>query len=208
MFPIHSVRFAGLLAAACLLLTACGDNPVTPPQATPAIVATPDPRLATPVTVLADEPLQGAIPEIPSIFIVPSRQPKVALATFLKTTVEQLDYVNPGLPDPVVPGTLVAIPLTYRPAGETLAEVAQKTGVPEATLRAANPKLAEGEALEGKILAMPAIYIVPADTLLSSTVDTLQTSQDALLSANPELSDQEEIRQGTVLVVPPESEQR
>ncbi len=211
MFPNHSVRFAYLLIPVLLLLGACGQNTPTAQNATPtqAVVATPDPRLATPVTALVDEPLQGTIAEIPNILIVPSRQSKAALATFFKTTPKQLDYVNPGLPDPVAPGTLVVIPPTYRVAGETLAEVAQQTGLSEALLRAANPRLAAGEELTtGMVLAVPALYIVPADTLLSSTADLLSTSQEALLSANPELANQSAVSAGTVLVVPPESEQR
>lgn len=211
MFPVHSKWLVVILIVLIPPLAACQDSPggnPTPAPTSPPVQATVNPDLATPQTTLADEPLQGDIPEIPSIFIVSSRQSKLALAAFLKTTSEQLDYVNPGLPDPLAPGTLVVIPPAYRPNGETLADVSKKTGIPEEILRAANPKLGDSESLEGKILAMPALYVVPADTLLSSTADTLQTSQDALLSANPELSTQEGIRQGTVLVVPPESEQR
>ena len=58
------------------------------------------------------------------------------------------------------------------------------------------------------MLAVPVLYIVPEDTLLSSTAQTLETSDEALLSANPQLAGQEEITAGTLLVVPPGKESR
>ena len=58
------------------------------------------------------------------------------------------------------------------------------------------------------MLAVPALYIVPEDTLLSSTAQTLATSDEALLSANPQLAGQEELTAGTLLVVPPGKESR
>ena len=207
MFPLHVSYLSLLVGVSLFLLVGCGNNPTNQSQPTEPAVATPDLALATPQAVLAEGPL-GAIAEIPNVLIVSSRQSKVALAAFIKTTPEQLDWVNPGLPDPIVPGTLIVIPPIYRSSGETLSAVAQKTGLPEEVLRAANPKLGNEETVAaGKLLAMPALYIVPADTLLSSTVQTLETSNEALLSANPGLANSEEIRAGTVLVVPPESGQ-
>jgi len=203
MSPLHRLYRSLVLI---VLLAACGNGATREPAQ--IAIATPDPLLATPQPVLAEGPLQGQIPEIPNIFIVPSRQSKPALAAFLKTTPEQLDWVNPGLADPIAPGTLVLIPAVYRTSGETLSEVSQKTGLSEDLLRAANPNLKAGETLEGKVLAVPALYIVPADTLLTSTAATLATSSEALLSANPELAAREEIVAGTVLVVLPKSEAR
>lgn len=206
MSPLHR---SYLSFALILLLAACGNGATSAPTPAQTAIATPDPLLATPQPVLADGPLQGQIPEIPNIFIVPARQSKPALAAFLKTTPEQLDWVNPGLADPIAPGTLVVIPPIYRMAGETLSEVSQKTGLSEELLRAANPKFVEGETSStGTDLAVPALYIVPQDTLLSSMAVTLATSSEALLSANPELADHDEIMAGTILVVPPESEER
>jgi len=209
MSPLHRLYLAFVLVALHLLLAACGDGTTSEPPPAQTAIATPDPLLATPHPMLAEEPLQGQIPEIPNIFIVPARQSKPALAAFLKTTPDQLDWVNPGLADSIDPGTLVVIPPIYRMAGETLSEVAQKTGLSEDLLRAANPKFIEGATpITGTVLAVPALYIVPADTLLSSTAATLATSSAALLSANPELANRDEILAGTVLVVPPESEDR
>ena len=104
--------------AGCLWWTTPEPQPApTPePQSTPAptAAATPSPLLATPQVTSAEEPLQGKIPDIPNVFVVGARQSKAALAAFLKTTPDQLDWVNPGLPDPVAPGTLVVIPPVYR----------------------------------------------------------------------------------------------
>jgi len=206
MFPRHMGDLSFLFALFLFLMVACGDQSNNQLQPTEPAVAPPDPMLATPQAVLAEGPL-GSIPDIPTILIVSSRQSKAALAAFIKTTPEQLDWVNPGLPDPIVPGTLIVIPPIYRSPGETLAAVAQKTGLPEEVLRAANPRLGNEEIVAaGKVLAMPALYIVPADTLLSSTAQTLETSNEALLSANPALANRDEIRAGTVLIVPPESD--
>ena len=185
------------------LLVACGGNATTQPQPVAPAVATPDPLQATPQSVLAQEPLQGQIPDIPTVFIVTARQSKALLATFLKTTPDQLDWVNPDLPDPVTPGTLIVIPPIYRTSGETLSAIAQKTGMPEKELRAANPKIGATETLtKGIVLAVPPIYVVPEDTLVSTAAAMLQTSDDVLLSANPQLREQDKILAGTVLVVP------
>jgi LysM repeat protein len=195
-----------ILVLCLALLAGCEAQPMPTPiaEAIPT-VSPPEPILATPQLTLAEEPLKGVIPDIPDVFVVPHRQPKRALAAYLKTTPEQLDWVNPGLPDPVLPGTLIVIPPIYRTVqGETLADVAQKTGLPEEVLLTANPGRGTQEALaDGTILAVPRLAIVPADTLLSATADVLQVDMEALLSANPELAGQEQIRAGSVLVVPP-----
>ena len=189
------LAFIGALAACGVTTPEPQPAPTPEPQSTPAptAAATSSPLLATPQVASAEEPLQGKIPDIPNVFVVGARQSKAALAAFLKTTPDQLDWVNPGLPDPVAPGTLVVIPPIYRASGETLSDVSQKTGLPEDLLRAANPQLGGETVLpEGTMLAVPALYIVPEDTLLSSTAQTLATSDEALLSANPQLAGQEE----------------
>ena len=135
--------------------------------------------------------------------------PRQPWPAFLKTTPDQLDGVNPGLPDPVAPGTLVVIPPVYRASGETLSDISKKTGLAEDLLRAANPQLGGKTILpEGTVLAVPALYVVTEDTLLSSAAQRLATSDQALLSANPQLAGQKAITAGTLLVVPPGKESR
>ena len=208
MFSRHPCHYFLYFSMLMLFLGACSSNTDDQPTPTVPVVATPDLALATPQAVVVEGPL-GSIPDIPSVLIVSSRQSKTALAAFLKTTPEQLDWVNPRLPDPVSPGTLIVIPSIYRSEGEPLAAIAQKTGLAEEMLRAANPKLGATDTVSaGTVLAMPVLYIVPADTLLSSAVQTLETSKEALLSATPKLANSEEIRAGTVLVVPLESGQQ
>jgi phage tail protein X len=194
----------GLLLIACTF-AACnrsGSPGATPPAET---VAPPLPGIEAPPLVSAEGPLQGGTVEIPEIWIVPSLQSKQALAAFLKTTVEQLDWVNPGLEDRVPPGTLIAIPASYRvSAGETLSAISAATGLAEDLLRAANPKLAaDGLLPAGTILSMPAVVVMPEATLLGAAAESLNVSQGALLSANPELAGTEAIVAGTVLVLPP-----
>lgn len=71
--------------------------------------APPDPAIEPPPAIV-EQPLQGAIAAIPEVWLVPSRQSKEELAAYLMTDVAQLDWVNPGLPAEVPPGTLVVIP--------------------------------------------------------------------------------------------------
>ena len=210
-FVVILLVFAALLAACGMTTPEPQSAPTPEQQVTPAPIAatTSSPLLATPQEASAEEPLQGKIPDIPNVFVVATRQSKATLAAFLRTTPQQLDWVNPGLPDPVAPGTLVVIPPIYRGSGETLSDISQKTGLPEDLLRAANPQLGgEPVMAEGTMLAVPVLYIVPEDTLLSSTAQTLETSDEALLSANPQLAGQEELTAGTLLVVPPGKESR
>ena len=169
-------------------------------------VATPDPGIDPPPLPGAEGPLQGSIVEIPEIWIVPSQASKEDLAAYLKTTVEQLDWVNPGLAQRVAPGTLIAIPASYRiSAGESLSAVAAITGLPEDLLHTANPNLsAVGPLPIGTVLSVPPIIIMPEATSLSATATSLNLSGAALLTTNPELAGNETIDAGTVLVLPPE----
>ena len=210
MLLIHRAGHVVIAAALAAVLAACGGKtPEQQPKPTPTSAATASPLLATPQKAAAEEPLQGQIPDVPNVFIVGARQSKAALASFLKTTPDQLDGVNPGLPDPVTPGTLVVIPPVYRASGETLSDISKKTGLAEDMLRAANPQLGGKTVLpEGTVLAVPALYIVTEDTLLSSAAQRLATSDQALLSANPQLAGQKAITAGMLLVVPPGKESR
>ena len=207
--PLHRAYLSLILVAFIAVLAACGvTTPEQQPKPTPTSAATASPLLATPQKV-AKEPLQGWIPDVPNVFVVGARQSKAALASFLKTTSDQLDGVNPGLPDPVAPGTLVVIPPVYRASGETLSDISKKTGLAEDLLRAVNPQLGGKTILpEGTVLAVPVLYVVMEDTLLSSAAQRLATSDQALLSANPQLAGQKAITAGTLLVVPPGKESR
>lgn len=143
--------------------------------------------------------------EIPEIWVVPSRQSKQALAAYLKTTVEQLDWVNPGLEDIVTPGALIAIPASYRAsAGESLSAIAFLTGLPEDLLRTANPKLSATASLpEGTVLAMPSLVIVAETTSVEQAAAWFNLSGETLLSANQSLVGAETVDAGTILVLPP-----
>ena len=168
-------------------------------------IATPDPAIPQLPAMTAEGPLSGSPVEIPAIWIVPSSQSKESLAEYFRTTVEQLDWANPGLDDFVVAGTLVAIPPAYRlSSAESLSAIASATGVSEDLIRAANPVLAaSGVLTEGTVLAMPAIVIMSDTTTLGAMAASLNLSDQALLSANPELAGKDTIDAGTVLVVPP-----
>lgn len=186
-------------------------------QATPVgALAT---RLPTPQPALLEEPLQGRLADIPEVWIATSRQSKRALVNYLYAPqspeaadklLEQLEWVNPNLTDPILPDTLVAIPPVYRVSqGETLSAIAQTMGYSAELMRAANPDLSAEEAIDqGTVVALPRLYVVTQDTLLSATADRLQTSDEALISANPALAEQPEIRAGAVLVVPPQQEEQ
>lgn len=195
-----------VLGSIVLLYAACGEGQpaqltqvqANPPPSRPALV------LATPHFTQVEEPLAGLIPDIPDVYVVPYRQSQQALAQTLKTTVDQLTWTNPGLPNPVGPQTLVVIPTVYRTSqGERLSDISAKTGMPETLLRAANPKINATTALsETTLVALPRLFIAPNDTLLEAAADALGTDAEALLSANPTLAGQSEIGSGIPLVVP------
>lgn len=194
----------------------------TPAQQAPAtttvrLETTPAYVIATPPFTADEAPLQAAELVIPEVWIVSSRQSKRALAEYLyhpesqedlQRIIQQLDWVNPGLPDTLLPGTMVVIPPTYLVTqAEPLAAIAEVMGIPEDTVVAANPGLDPDTPLsEGTVVILPALYIIPQDTLLSSAANSLDTSSEALISANPGLVGTEEIRAGTVLIVPPRRE--
>ena len=118
----------------------------------------------------------------------------------------QLDRVNPGLPDPVPPGTLVAIPFDYlMTEAKPLAGIAAETGLSKEMLFAYNPTLHNAEnLLQGTRLLMPRLLIVSDETEFSATVEKLAVNQGALMQANPNLVGTEKLLSGTVLILPPE----
>lgn len=186
--------------------TAATQAPVQTPAAPAATaVATPDPAIPQAPPITAEGPLSGGAPDIPEIWIVPSSVSKTSLAEFLKTTVDQLDWANPGLSDLVVPGTLVVIPPVYHLSStESIATIADATGLSPDAIQAANPKLAATSVLtEGTVLALPAVVVMPDNSTLTSAAAALNLSVDDLLSANPELAGHNTVDAGTVLVVPP-----
>lgn len=204
-----SLLLVSCTISACARFGSFGAAPAASPTATltPGPVATPLLVLATPLPVGTEMPLQAAEVAAPETWIVPALQPKQMLAAYLKTTVEQLDWVNPGLVDPVAPGTLIAIPPSYRvSSGESLSSIATNTGLPADMLQAANPKLsATGELSPGTVLAVPPIIVMQEAVSLEAAAASLDASGAALLSANPDLANSGAIQAGTVLILPPES---
>lgn len=190
-----------------LLCIGCRGNP-SDSIANATAVPTRDPAFATPALTLSEDPLASQITSVPSVHIITARQSKSTLATFLKTTSEQLDWVNPGLPDLIPAGRLVVIPPVYRTNGETLNDVSEKTGLPIETLLSYNPNRdVDTELAEGELLTVPPLYIVPEETLVTVAAEALGTDKQALLSANPELADEPIIATGTILVVPLSNEE-
>lgn len=74
-----------------------------------AIVMPPDPALEPP-TELVEQPLNGFEQGAPEVWLVPSLQSKLDLAAHIGVGLAQLDWVNPGLSEPVLPGTLIVVP--------------------------------------------------------------------------------------------------
>ena len=92
----------------------------------------------------------------------------------------QLERVNPGLPDPIPSGTLVAIPFDYF-VTETkpFAGIAVETGLSKEVLFAYNPALRSQENLaQGTRLIMPRLY-VPGETRLSAAAERLVVKREA-----------------------------
>jgi LysM repeat protein len=128
-----------------------------------------------PMPPAPEGPLESALVSVPEAIIVSGRQSLDDLATYYKTTPEQLRWTNPDLTDPVEPGTLVIIPAVYRTAeGETLSTVSEATGIPEQLLSAANPSITTEETLAADIvLVVPTLYIVEDEVSVNGAAEQL-----------------------------------
>jgi LysM repeat protein len=191
-------------------LTGCGGSQATsppPPTVPPKAVVTTNPLVPTPQAALAQEPFQGA-PKYPDVYLLTAAQRKSDLASFLYTTVRDLDRVNPGVPDPIPSGTLVAIPYDYLVTQpKPFASIAAETGLSKEVLFTYNPVLRNTENLaQGTRLVMPRLLIVSDVTQLSAAVERLAVSRVALMQANPNLAGTEKLLSGTVLILPPEDQ--
>jgi len=177
---------------------------VNPPTTSEPIVVIHDAGLAPPPLVQSEEPLASLSPTVPDVFVVFREQSVSELATYLKTTPEQLLARNPSVTDPVALGALIVIPPLYEVTqAATLSSVAAATGFQETQLLAANPALHESTVLTaGTVLAMPQLLIVYEEKPLRALAGAVNTSADLMLSANPDLSEDETVLAGTVLVVP------
>lgn len=106
--------------------------------------------------------------DVPEVLVTGARQSRANLAAYLKTTVENLARVNPRLPDPVPPGTLVVIPLDLVVSGGTLYSVAVETGLTVEAISAVNPDIPLNEPLAaGHVLVMPTLIIAQETVQLS-----------------------------------------
>ncbi len=59
---------------------------------------------------MVEQPLNGYKQGAPEVWLVPSLQSKLDLAAHIGVDLAQLDWVNPGLSEPVLPGTLIVVP--------------------------------------------------------------------------------------------------
>lgn len=74
-----------------------------------ATVMPPDPALEPPAD-LVEQPLSGPKQDAPEVWLVPSLQSKQDLAAHIGVELAQLEWVNPGLSEPILPGTLIVVP--------------------------------------------------------------------------------------------------
>lgn len=205
--------FLSLLFLLMAGLAACGSGSVpTPAPASLAAPSTqsadlpapPDPAIPAPPATADEELLTGPGQGQPDVYVPLSPISKAELAAFLKTTPAQLDRLNPGLPDPIPADTLLTVPLDYRTGeGESLASVAEQTGVDETILRWANPSVDPQTVLPAETrLLMPRLFVVYQPTGLGEIAAVLQSSPERVLAFNPEWAGRDPIPAGTVLVVP------
>lgn len=210
-FCLYPLLFLLLIIA----LAGCEAAPVPTPapaaasQAAPStqsadLPAPPDPAIPTPGDTPAEELLTGPGQGPPDVYVAPVETTMRVLAAFLRTSVAQLERLNPDLPDPVAGNTLVTVPLDYITAeGETLADVAEATGLDEQIVRRANPKLGEQDILDAETrLLMPRLYIVYEATSLETIAEDIGVAPGTLLSFNPEWSGIDPLPADAVLVVP------
>lgn len=194
-------------------LAACGSGSVpTPAPASLAAPSTqfaelpapPDPALPAPPATADEELLTGPGEGQPDVYVPLAPIAKAELAAFLKTTPAQLNRLNPGLPDPIPGDALLTVPLDYLTGeGESLASVAEQTGLAETILRWANPEIDSQAALPPETrLLMPRLFVVYQPTGLGEIAALLQSSPERVLAFNPEWAGIDPIAAETVLIVP------
>lgn len=185
--------------------TAAQPGPASPTAAaTLEVPAAPDPSIPTPALTQSEELLTGPGEGPPDVFVVREETPVEELAAFLRTTPAQIVRVNPDLPDPVQADTLLTVPLDYVTGeGESLASVAEDTGLPEQILAWANPDEAVLSELSVETrLLMPRLYIVYSETPLTAIAEELGMQPTTLLRFNPTFQETSIVQPGEVLVVP------
>jgi LysM repeat protein len=164
----------------------------------------PNDQLEPPPTPDDETPLQSILDNVPQTIVVQQTLPKSKLAASLHTTVEQLQYANPDLEDPVLAGKLIVVPSGYRVIGEeTLAEIAASTGIAEAELRKSNELDGGNTPLAaGTTIQFPPQYVVQKDIALADLAALLGVSPEQLSAANPYLSQSDTVAANTLIVLP------
>lgn len=208
-FRMHLLFFLLLIVALAGCRSAAVPTPApasqsAPPTQSANLPAPPDPAIPTPPDTPNEELLTGPGEGAPDVYVPLTPVAKTELAAFLKTTPAQLDRLNPGLPDPIPADTLLTVPLDYITGeGETLASVAEATGLDESLLRRANRSVDPQASLPADTrLLMPRLFVVYQPTPLAEIAEILQVAPDTLRSFNPELAGVETVAAGSVLVVP------
>lgn len=200
-----------LLVGYSLLLAACGGNQetLTPTTAAtvPVVVATAAPaviELELPPTPDDETPLQSILSNVPPAIVVKRTLLQSELAASLHTTVEQLQYANPDLTDPVLEGKLIVVPSGYRVLGkETLAEIAAITGIAEAELRKSNGLGSDNTPLAaGTTIQFPSQYVVQKDIALADLAALLGVASEQLSATNPYLLQDDIVAANTLIVLP------
>lgn len=206
-FRLHLPFFLLLIVA----LAGCGaaSVPTPAPESAPStqsaeLPAPPDPAIPTPPDTADEELLTGPGEGEPDVYVPLTSVAKTELAAFLKTTPAQLDRLNPGLPDIVPADTLLTVPLDYITGeGETLASVAEATGLDESIVRLANRSVDPQASLPADTrLLMPRLFVVYQPTPFVEIARTLQVAPETLRSFNPQRAGVETVAAGSVLVVP------
>ena len=130
---------------------------------------------------------------------------------------------NPQLVDPgrIVPGQWICIPsappgcpggrlVVVRP-GDSLSAIGQRHGVPVEAMIAANPQLADPDRIvPGQIVCVPrapsscagSLYVVEPGDTLQAIAGRFGVTLEALVAANPQITNPDRIRPGEVVCVP------
>jgi spore coat assembly protein SafA len=103
----------------------------------------------------------------------------------------------------------MAATYTVRP-GDTLSDIAERFGVSLDALIAANPQISDPDRIfPGQVINIPGhvpppgmTYVVQAGDTLSDIAQRFGVSLDALIAANPQISDPDRIFPGEVITIP------
>ena len=169
-------------------------------------------------------PPEFPVPQCPNgkLYTVQKGDTLFLIAQKMNVSLQALIAANPQLEDPnlIFPGQLICIPSAVPPCtgqlytvqqGDTLFSIAQRFGVSLQALIAANPQITDPNVIvPGQVICIPSavppctgqLYTVQQGDTLFSIAQRFGVSLQALIAANPQITDPNVIVPGQVICIP------